>query len=390
MQEDENDVEFQRGELTRKMEAGKDVVIQTDRAAVLRNVDCPKAEYHFVVLPKEDIANVTALKREHLALLDHMMDLANEIIEQQPLPSSNFRVGFKIDAFMNRLNMHVISDDFYSSFMRRIQHWNTFNTDLFITFQAVYALLRVNGSVEPMPADKAEELRMATPIHCNQCSFITDNFSKFKIHLYDHWRKRQNDRLSRMGVANLSQSIGQMHLNANSNICGYAPPMRNPFNGTGDAMGGWTDFFIKNFPGTFGQQHRPNMIIHRPYHMNNNAPSSSQANLNQMHFRFPNPGVHKNRLDYRQVVKSKQAAEQTKANLSVNTANKSNGNATSNICPNKNIGYIPHYVSEHSQHNPIDGKPFIKKKWNNKPKKKNQCPPDSQTSRGKDTAPGEA
>ncbi|KRF83680.1 uncharacterized protein Dvir_GJ22723, isoform B [Drosophila virilis] len=381
MQEDANLVEFQRGELTRKMEAGKDVVIQTDRAAVLRNVDCPKAEYHFVIFPREDIKNVTALKREHLPLLDHMMDLANEIIEQQPLPSNNFRVGFKIDAFMNRLNMHIISDDFYSSFMRRIQHWNTFNTDLFITFQAVYALLRVNGSVEPMPADKAEELRMATPIHCNQCSFITDNFNKFKIHLYDHWRKRQSEHLNKMGVAQLSQSIGQMHLNANSNICGYAPP----FNGTAYAMGGWTDFLIRNFRGPVGPQQRLNMNFQRPYQMNNNAPSSSQANsknFDQMHFNAPNPGLHNNRLDCWQQVKSKQTAndvQQTKANLPVNTASKSNGNATSNICPNKNAGYIQHRVPDHSQRNPIDAKPFIKKKWHNKPKKNNQYPPDSKT-----------
>lgn len=333
------------------------------------------------------------LKREHLPLLDHMMDLANEIIEQQPLPSNHFRVGFKIDAFMNRLNMHIISDDFYSSFMRRIQHWNTFNTDLFITFQAVYALLRVNGSVEPMPADKAEELRMATPIHCNQCSFITDNFNKFKIHLYDHWRKRQNEHLSRMGVASLSQSIGQMHLNANSNIFGYAPPMCNPFNGTADAMGGWTDFFRRNFRGPVGHQQRPNMNFQRPYQMNNNAPSSSQANskdFNQMYFRAPNPGLHNNRLDYRQLVKSKQTANDLQKTSTANTADKSNGYATSNICPNKNDGYIQHRVPDHAQRNPIDAKPFIKKKWHNKPKKKNQNPPDSKTSNGKDNAPGEA
>lgn len=59
--QEKNDVEFERGVLTRKMEAGEDVVIQTDKAAVLRNVTFPKAKYHFVILPKEDIANVTAV-----------------------------------------------------------------------------------------------------------------------------------------------------------------------------------------------------------------------------------------------------------------------------------------------------------------------------------------
>lgn len=61
MAESEIDLEFKRGELTRKLSAGEDVVIQSERAAVLRNVTCPKAQYHFVVLPKEEIANVLAV-----------------------------------------------------------------------------------------------------------------------------------------------------------------------------------------------------------------------------------------------------------------------------------------------------------------------------------------
>ncbi|XP_043071685.1 aprataxin-like protein [Drosophila grimshawi] len=130
MEEQEKDVEFLRGLLTRKMETGEDVVLQSDRAAVLRNVDCPKAQIHFIILPKQDIAYVTALTPKHLPLLEHMMELANQIIEKEELPSSNFRVGFKINPFMNRLNMHVISDDFCSEYMRRINQWNTFNSDL--------------------------------------------------------------------------------------------------------------------------------------------------------------------------------------------------------------------------------------------------------------------
>ncbi|TDG47611.1 hypothetical protein AWZ03_006050 [Drosophila navojoa] len=222
MAESEIDVEHKRGELTRKLNAGEDVVIQSDRAAVLRNVTCPKAQYHFVVLPKEEIANVLALKREHLPLLEHMMDLANDVIKQQQLPPSDFRIGFKINAFMNRLNMHVISTDFYSSSMRRIQQWNTFNSDLFITFQAIYALLLVKGSVEPMPAEKVEELLQATPVHCNQCSFYTENFFQFKRHLYIHWMERQSERLRK-----ISQQMGQMQINGNRGTM-RQPPV-NPF-----------------------------------------------------------------------------------------------------------------------------------------------------------------
>ncbi|KAH8399513.1 hypothetical protein KR215_012136 [Drosophila sulfurigaster] len=205
---DETDVEFQRGLLTRKMEAGEDVVMETNQAAVLRNVDVPKAKYHFVVLPKEDIVNVTALTRKHLDLLDHMLELAVQTIEQQTqLQLSNFLIGFKMDAFMNRLNMHVISKDFCADTMSRNQHWNTFNTELFITFQTVHALINFKGFIEPMSPERAESLRKAFPVQCNQCSFKTGNFPKFKDHLEYHWQRKQKYQ------TNLSESMAKMNLN---------------------------------------------------------------------------------------------------------------------------------------------------------------------------------
>jgi len=76
------------------------------------------------------------LTEAQLPLLDHMMDLANQIIEKQKhLESRNFLIGFKVNTFWNRLNLHVISNDFYSMAMKRISHWNSFNTELFMPFQ---------------------------------------------------------------------------------------------------------------------------------------------------------------------------------------------------------------------------------------------------------------
>lgn len=57
------DIEYERGRLTRLMESGEEVVLETDMAAVLRNTANPKAEYHFLVLPKADIINVTAVSQ---------------------------------------------------------------------------------------------------------------------------------------------------------------------------------------------------------------------------------------------------------------------------------------------------------------------------------------
>ncbi|XP_033150022.1 aprataxin-like protein [Drosophila busckii] len=199
------DIEQERELLTRMLEAGKNIIIETDQAAVLRNVKWPKAEFHYIVMPKAPIARVTALKPQHLPLLDHMMELANQIIEKTPLPPNEFRIGFEIDSFMNRLNMHVISNDFHAFHMQRIEHWNIFNTELFIDFQAVCALLLAQGSVEPMSAAKVKELLLRSELHCNRCEFVDKNFSKLKAHLYQHWTKRR-------AMMDMTKSIANTHL----------------------------------------------------------------------------------------------------------------------------------------------------------------------------------
>lgn len=46
--------------LTRQMEKQKKLLIETDRACVMKDF-YPKAQYHFLVVAKEDIPNVTAV-----------------------------------------------------------------------------------------------------------------------------------------------------------------------------------------------------------------------------------------------------------------------------------------------------------------------------------------
>ncbi|XP_032597687.2 aprataxin-like protein [Drosophila grimshawi] len=325
MEEQEKDVEFLRGLLTRKMETGEDVVLQSDRAAVLRNVDCPKAQIHFIILPKQDIAYVTALTPKHLPLLEHMMELANQIIEKEELPSSNFRVGFKINPFMNRLNMHVISDDFCSEYMRRINQWNTFNSDLFITYQAVYALLLTKGYIEPLSADVIEKLRRATPVHCNQCTFITGNFEKFKAHLDYHWSKREGERerLLGMGVSNLTPSLGELHLNGTrSNFCGAAQPKQFPFTLHSNVKA----LPLRHQPGILGSY--PPRSLNMNYQKSNHSPSSHK---------------HPDYKPIKQVVKESQ---KTNANQAGDPP--SNANAKQTV--------------DQAQDQPVKTKPFVNKK----------------------------
>lgn len=122
-----------------------------------------------------------------------MMQLAHQVIDLHNLPHNIFVIGFKINAFMNRLNMHVVSNDFCSESMRRINHWNTFNTELFLNFPSVCELLLLWGFIAPITPERAEALNCTVPVCCNQCRYITHNFSKFRDHLKEHWMKKKAD-----------------------------------------------------------------------------------------------------------------------------------------------------------------------------------------------------
>ncbi|XP_034132551.1 aprataxin-like protein [Drosophila guanche] len=205
-----------RNELKKKINDKKHILIQSDQAVVVK-ADYPKAQYHFRVVAKADIADVTKLTADHLPLLDHMMDLAVQIIEMQDhLPSRNFRIGFKADPFWDRLNMHVISDDFYSMSMKRIKHWNSFNTELFMPFQQAYIMLSSEGAIEPIPEEESEKLKLQVPLHCNQCDFESPLLLSLKAHLYTHWRSKEHERQIKKETDSIAKLLDEVKLDDNA------------------------------------------------------------------------------------------------------------------------------------------------------------------------------
>ncbi|KAH8374846.1 hypothetical protein KR200_007415 [Drosophila serrata] len=213
MEKNEKDKKaFFRDELKRKLKDKRNFLIETDRAVVIK-ADFPKSQYHFRVVAKEEIRDITQLTEEHLPLLDHMMELANQIIEQQDyLESRNFRIGFKVHAFWNSLNLHVISDDFYSMGMKRIRHWNSFNTELFIPFQMVHTLVSLQGSIEPITDEKYNELVNQKPLVCNQCEFSTELLLDLKAHLYHHWMRKEGEREQKKKMGKIVRMLDEAKL----------------------------------------------------------------------------------------------------------------------------------------------------------------------------------
>ncbi|XP_034664145.1 aprataxin-like protein [Drosophila subobscura] len=205
-----------RNELKKKINDKEHILIESDQAVVVK-ADYPKAQYHFRVVAKADIADVTKLTADHLPLLDHMMDLAVQIMEKQDhVPSRNFRIGFKADPFWDRLNMHVISDDFYSMSMKRIRHWNSFNTELFMPFQQAYIMLSSEGAIEPISEEESEKLKLQVPLHCNQCDFESPLLLSLKAHLYTHWQSKEHERQIKKQTDSIVKLLDEVKLDDNA------------------------------------------------------------------------------------------------------------------------------------------------------------------------------
>lgn len=117
--------------LLKTMEDPKYIVNSDDLVTVIKDV-YPKAEFHYLILPKEDISSLKAVKKDNLNLLDHMETVAKKLIKEEKHNFRRFKIGYHAEASMFRLHLHVISDDMNSPSLKTKKHWNSFNTDFFL------------------------------------------------------------------------------------------------------------------------------------------------------------------------------------------------------------------------------------------------------------------
>lgn len=109
-----------------------ELFIQRDNLVTVIKDKYPKAERHFLVVPKEDIHSLKAVSKKHLSLLQHMHDVANKLCEREDCKDKKFKIGYHAEPSMVRLHLHVISDDMNSACLKSKKHWNSFNTDFFL------------------------------------------------------------------------------------------------------------------------------------------------------------------------------------------------------------------------------------------------------------------
>ncbi|XP_055587103.1 aprataxin-like protein [Uranotaenia lowii] len=174
--------------LIRDMKKSVNQLICTELAVVMKDI-YPKAKFHYLVLPWEDIDTVYQLSLENLPLLHEMHFLGSTVIQkfgvQQGMKEDCFQMGFHMKPSMHRLHLHCISTDFVSESLKYKEHWNSFVTDFFMPFESIVQELQEKGRIEKRPEQYVIDL-LKTPLVCNQCNYHPKNFPDLKRHLANH------------------------------------------------------------------------------------------------------------------------------------------------------------------------------------------------------------
>ncbi|XP_072036918.1 aprataxin-like [Amphiura filiformis] len=176
------------------LDAMKDPQLQVhkdDKVVIIKD-KYPKAEFHYLVLPKQNIPRLKALKPEHLDLLKHMHKVGDKIIKEAMEADSKsdvkYRLGYHAVPSMSHLHLHAISQDFNSPSLKTKKHWNSFTSDYFVDSIDVMKQLEEHGKVDTS-ARKPDEL-LKLPLRCHVCKISLANIPKLKAHMLTHLKSR--------------------------------------------------------------------------------------------------------------------------------------------------------------------------------------------------------
>merc|ERR1719320_819057 len=107
----------------------------------------PKAKIHLLVVTKCDLRNLEEIdprSQVHIAAVKDIVS-TGEIVREQlrsQLPGKiKFRLGFHALPSMNRVHMHIISQDLDSPYLKNKKHVNSFTTKFFVPASAVLKAL---------------------------------------------------------------------------------------------------------------------------------------------------------------------------------------------------------------------------------------------------------
>ncbi|XP_077288947.1 aprataxin isoform X2 [Arctopsyche grandis] len=159
-----------------------DLVVDQDSVTITIKDKYPKAKHHFLIMSKENIPGIMSLNKENLKLLHHMKSVADKLCSKF---DDKFKIGYHSVPSMQRLHLHVISDDFVSPCLKTKVHWNSFTTTFFMTSDDLIRAIDDTGSISKMSKQVHKEL-INTPLKCHKCNFVPKTMPNLKEHLLSH------------------------------------------------------------------------------------------------------------------------------------------------------------------------------------------------------------
>ena len=135
----------------------------------------PKARHHYLIVPKTvELNSISEATRDHLPLLHHMHEKAKTLTENimEKELGARFYIGYHAVPSLKLLHLHVISDDFDSQRIRKLHHWNIFNTEYFINSHKALEIIKEKGKIH-VDEKKYDDV-LQFPAKCNICDEEVD------------------------------------------------------------------------------------------------------------------------------------------------------------------------------------------------------------------------
>jgi histidine triad (HIT) family protein len=94
-----------------KKEAHCDIVYEDQHSVAFTDIN-KQAPVHILVIPKKHIRSLAELKDEDLAIIGHILDVANKVAEQQGISKKGYRLvincGIESGQSVWHLHIHVL------------------------------------------------------------------------------------------------------------------------------------------------------------------------------------------------------------------------------------------------------------------------------------------
>ena len=169
------------------MKDPKYVVYSTAQLVIIRD-KYPKSKHHFLVIPNKPIHKIENLRPADVCLLEDINEEASNFVCGK-FPEWEFQFGYHAVPSMAQLHLHALTRDFHSDCLKHKKHWNSFNTDFFLSPRSVIRQLREDGKVRTPTPEEAKAL-LSAPLKCNQCPYFPKNIPDLKRHLKVHYEER--------------------------------------------------------------------------------------------------------------------------------------------------------------------------------------------------------